>query len=104
MSNKSIAVYVRVSTTGQDVRSQEPDLRSWVKAHGRGAGVSWYRDTFTGRTFDRPGMVKLEESIKAGKVGTLVVWRLDRLGRTAGETITFLDRLHDAGVRFVSLR
>lgn len=105
MSKKQqIAVYVRVSTIGQDVRSQEPDLRSWVKAHGSGAGVNWYRDTFTGRTFNRPGMIKLEENIKTGKIGTLVVWRLDRLGRTAGETITFLDRLADAGVRFVSLR
>jgi len=104
MKKKQIALYARVSTTGQDVRSQEPDLRAWVKAHGRGGGIGWYRDTFTGRTFDRPAMGKLEADIKAGRVGTLVVWRLDRLGRTAGETITFLDRLHDAGVRFVSLR
>ena len=101
---KQIAVYVRVSTTGQDVRSQEPDLRAWVKAQGRSARVAWYRDTFSGRTFDRPGMGKLEADIKAGRLGTLVVWRLDRLGRTAGETIVFLDRLHDAGVRFVSIR
>jgi DNA invertase Pin-like site-specific DNA recombinase len=49
-------------------------------------------------------MHDVEEAIRAGKVDTLVVWRLDRLGRTAGQTITFLDDLADAGVRFVSVR
>jgi DNA invertase Pin-like site-specific DNA recombinase len=101
---KNIAVYLRVSTTGQDVASQEPDLKAWLRVHGRGRSVLWYRDRFTGATLERPGMRKLEDDTRAGKVETLVVWRLDRLGRTAGQTITFLDGLRDAGVRFVSLR
>ena len=101
---KAVAIYLRVSTTGQDVKSQEPDLRAWLRAHGRGRSVLWYRDRFTGTTLERPGMRKLEEDIRSRKVETLVVWRLDRLGRTAGQTITFLDGLGDAGVRFVSLR
>lgn len=43
----------------------------------------WYRDSFQGRTMDRPGWKKLEADLRAGKVSRLVVWRLDRLGRTA---------------------
>ena len=101
---KAIAVYLRVSTTGQDVKSQEPDLRAWVRAHGRGATVRWFRDQFTGATLNRPEMRQLETDVRSGRVGTVVVWRLDRLGRTAGQTITFLDELNAAGVRFVSLR
>jgi DNA invertase Pin-like site-specific DNA recombinase len=104
MKKKGIAVYVRVSSMGQDLRSQEPDLKIWVRAHGRGHDVSWYHETFTGKTLKRPVMDRLEESIRAGKVGTLVVWRLDRLGRTAVETLRFLDDLEAAGVRFVSVR
>jgi len=49
-------------------------------------------------------MRRLEEDIRAGRVGTVVVWRLDRLGRTAGQTINLLDELRAAGVRFVSVR
>src|SRR5436309_14930984 len=101
---KAVAVYLRVSTTGQDVKSQEPVLRAWLRAHGRGRSVLWYRDRFTGATLERPGMGELAEDIRSGRVETLVVWRLDRLGRTAAQTITFLDGLHEAGVRFVSLR
>ena len=70
---KAIAVYLRVSTNGQDVASQEPDLMSWLRAHGRGRSVLWYRDRFTGATLERPGMRKLEEDIRSGKVETLVV-------------------------------
>ncbi len=101
---KALAVYLRVSTTRQDVKSQEPDLRAWARAHGRGSSVRWYRDRFTGATLNRPEMRRLEEDIRAGRIGTVVVWRLDRLGRTAGQTIKFLDELRAAGVRFVSLR
>ena len=34
----------------------------------------------------------------------MVVWWLDRLGRTAGETISLLDRLESLGVKFVSIK
>jgi DNA invertase Pin-like site-specific DNA recombinase len=101
---KAIAVYLRVSTTGQDVKSQEPDLKAWLRVHGRGRRPIWFRDSFTGTTLQRPAMRELDEAIRSGQVDTLVVWRLDRLGRTAGQTITFLDDLAVAGVRFVSIR
>src|SRR5262249_13536468 len=101
---KATAIYLRVSSSGQDVASQEPDLRVWLSGHRRGSSVYWYRDRFTGATLERPGMRKLEHDIQSGKVETLVVWRRDRLGMAPGQTITFLDGLRDAGVRFVSLR
>lgn len=101
---KNIAVYMRVSSAGQDTAAQEPELAAWVKTHAKGRDVSWYQEQFTGRSFDRPMWRKLEERIRAGQVDTLVIWRLDRLGRTAGEMITFLDQLRTAGVRFVSLK
>lgn len=104
MSKKGIAVYLRVSTTGQDLASQEPDLKAWLKTHRRRRSVSWYRDTFTGATMKRPGMQDLEADIRAGKIGTVVVWRLDRLGRTVLELLSWLQQLDVAGVEFVSVR
>ena len=101
---KRIAIYLRVSTIGQDVASQEPDLRVWLSAHGRKRPAAWYRDTFTGKTFKRPAMQLLGEDIRSGKIGTVVVWRLDRLGRTASETLRFLDDLDASNVGFVSVR
>lgn len=104
MGKKVVGVYLRVSSVGQDVKSQEPDLKDWLKAHARGRPIQWYRDTFTGKTMRRPGMEKLEGDVSAGKVDTVLVWRLDRLGRTAAGVLAFLEQLDVAGVKFVAAR
>jgi DNA invertase Pin-like site-specific DNA recombinase len=104
MAKKAIGAYLRVSSVGQDVKSQEPDLRAWLKAHGRGRPARWYRDTFTGKTMRRPGMEKLEADVVAGRLDSVVVWRVDRLGRTAAGVLAFLEQLDVAGVKFVAVR
>ena len=96
----SIGIYMRVSSNQQDMRSQEADLASYAK----GKDVVWYSDKATGTNFNREGWKKLENDISIGKIKELVVWRLDRLGRTAGETISLLDRLESLGVKFVSIK
>ncbi len=104
MSTKHIAIYVRVSSSGQDVASQEPDLHAWECEHADGRQVLWYRDTFTGATFARPGIEALERDARAGLVDCIVVWRLDRLGRTAAQTLSFLSQLDELGVELISIR
>ena len=48
-----LAVYVRVSSVGQDTRSQKPELRAWAAAReSAGESVQWFRDKFTGTTMD----------------------------------------------------
>lgn len=104
MSTRAIAVYLRVSTTSQDLENQEPELKSWLEANGRDRPVMWFRDTFTGKTMKRPGMRRLERAVRRGRVGSVVVWSTDRLGRTARELQAFLDELDDRGIEFVALR
>ena len=97
------ASYMRVSSTkGQDTRSQEPDLTTWAKAQN--AEVVWFKDRFTGTTMERPGLERLLADVRSGKITRVVVWRLDRLGRTAKGLLTLLDELQTLSVGFVSLR
>src|SRR4051812_6132688 len=98
---KLTAIYVRVSSKQQDQRSQEPDLKRW--ADSQEEDVIWYRDKFTGKTMQRPGMDKLMADIHIGKVGTIVVWRLDRLGRTAKGLTALFEELREKGINLVSL-
>jgi DNA invertase Pin-like site-specific DNA recombinase len=104
MSTKHIAIYARVSSSGQDLAAQEPDLQAWVDKNATDHEAVWYRDTFTGTTFARPGIESLEQAIRAGTVERIVVWRLDRLGRTAAQTLSFLSQLDESGVELVSIR
>jgi DNA invertase Pin-like site-specific DNA recombinase len=102
MTTKHSAIYVRVSSKQQDHASQMPDLERWVAAHG--GAVNWYRDKFTGKTLDRPGMEKLLGDLRAGKVERIVVWRLDRLGRTTRGLCQLFDELGERKVDLVSLK
>jgi len=99
---KHTAIYVRVSSKAQDHASQMPDLERWVAAQ-EGA-VQWYRDKFTGKTMDRPGMEKLLADLRMGKVERIVVWRLDRLGRTTRGLCQLFDELGERRVDLVSLK
>ena len=103
--NKQTAIYIRVSTVQQSTRSQKADLQRWVSAQDGELGqVCWYEDKATGKNMDRPGWQKLQSAIDTGQVDRLVVWRLDRLGRTASGLCKLFEDLQVKKVRLISLK
>lgn len=100
--SKHHAIYMRVSTKRQDTASQEPDLERWAKSQE--GEIRWYSDAFTGTSMDRPGFKKLMRDIEMGLVANLVVWRLDRLGRTAKGLTCLFDDLVKRKVNLISLK
>jgi DNA invertase Pin-like site-specific DNA recombinase len=99
---KITAIYLRVSSKQQDHASQLPDLERWAAANE--GPVDWYKDKFTGKTMDRPGMEKLLSDLRMGKIERIVVWRLDRLGRTTRGLCQLFDELGERKVDLVSLK
>jgi DNA invertase Pin-like site-specific DNA recombinase len=55
----------------------------------------------SGSTPKRPALTRCLKTLRAGD--TLVVWKLDRLGRSLRDLIILLDSLNERGVRFQSL-
>ena len=51
----------------------------------------------------RPALDRLVADARRRQVDTVVVWRLDRLGRSLKHLVTLLDEFHAVGVGFVSL-
>lgn len=89
MSNQRIG-YGRISTTDQNATSQEDALKA--------AGVQrLFIDTFTGTKASRPELNKLKEVIREGD--TLVITRLDRLGRSAKDLLELASDLEAKGVQ-----
>lgn len=87
--------YARVSTTDQDAALQVDALQA--------AGCYWmFVDTISGALEHRPELDKLLDQLRPGD--TLVVWRLDRLGRSIRHLIDQLQALADRGVGFRSLQ
>ncbi len=52
----------------------------------------------------RPAWDKLAAAMRAGKVSAVVVWRIDRLGRTASGLTSLFDELRERRVNLVSLK
>jgi DNA invertase Pin-like site-specific DNA recombinase len=96
------AVYLRVSSASQQLASQEPDLQRWMRSHE--GSVSLYTDKHTGTTMQRPGWDRLWAEVLRSRVARIVVWRLDRLGRTASGLTALFDELVERKVGLVSLR
>ena len=96
------AIYVRVSSRTQQMRSQLPDLKRWAAANSDAA--RWYRDTETGTTMARPDWQRLECDMRAGKIRSVIVWRLDRLGRTAKGLTALFAELLERRANLVSIK
>ena len=101
MGGAKTAGYCRISSSDQNADLQRDALDRWAKANG--VELAWYTDTFSGKTMDRPGWNKLWRQVVAGKVEKLVVWKLDRLGRTASGLARLFEQRVEHGVGFVSL-
>jgi len=95
------AYYLRVSTKVQDTKSQEADIHAHA---AKQADAVFYRDKFTGKGMNRPGWSKLWADVCAGKVDKVVVWRLDRLGRTVAGLSQLFAELQERKIDLVSLR
>ena len=68
---------------------------------GRGGARYIFADKQSGATWDRRELQAAQSHLRQGD--TLVVWKLDRLGRTVLQSVQFLAELHKAGVEFRSL-
>jgi DNA invertase Pin-like site-specific DNA recombinase len=98
-------IYLRVSTTSQSMRCQEPDLKTFAAAEQASGGeVIWYRDKASWKTMERPGWDRLWADVLSGRVNKIVCWRFDRLGRTARGLVVLRDELVARNVGLVSLR
>ncbi|MGK9069663.1 MULTISPECIES: recombinase family protein [Staphylococcus] len=86
--------YARVSTGLQNLNLQEDRLNQY-------GCEKIFSDHISGAKSKRPGLDKAIEFVRSGD--TIVVWRLDRLGRNMADLITLVNELNNRGVSFHSL-
>jgi DNA invertase Pin-like site-specific DNA recombinase len=87
--------YARVSTDDQTPALQ---LAALKKA---GCKTTFKDDGLSGATTKRPALLRCLKKLESGD--TLIVWKLDRLGRSLRDLIAMLDDLKRRGVKFRSL-
>src|SRR5574337_123534 len=97
-----VAVYHRVSTLDQNPGLARDELHDAVARLG-GDVVLDLEETGSGARNDRPGLQRLMEAARRGKLDAVVVWKLDRFGRSALDVLTNIRDLDAAGVRFIAM-
>jgi len=101
-SAKQVACYIRVSTVGQNQAGQRREIERWLSGNGI-ENVRWFIDKQTGDNLDRPAFEQLQQAVFNGEVGTVVVWKLDRLSRKLRDGINVLCEWCERGLRVVSV-
>ena len=94
------AIYVRISTDKQSHESQLLELRTHCQRRGW-AEVVEYSDTITGSKFTRRGLDALFADVRKGKVERVVVFKLDRLGRSLAHLAQLIAELTANGTALV---
>ena len=98
-----VAIYGRVSTDGQSVDLQVNELREYV-AKRNWVIVEEYLDVISGSKESRPALNRLMADARQRKFDILLVWKIDRFGRSLKHLVNSLAELENVGVAFVSLR
>lgn len=85
--------YARVSTNDQNIDLQRDALEKCCE--------KIFEDVLSGGRRERPGLSRALEELRTGD--TLVVWKLDRLGRSVKDLVELVGELEKRGIHFQSL-
>ena len=94
MEEAMLIGYARVSMDDQNLDLQEDAL-------AKAGCEKIFKDQITGRSALRPGLEKMMEILREGDM--LIVWRLDRLGRSLSHLIEWVRQLEEKKIGFISL-
>jgi putative DNA-invertase from lambdoid prophage Rac len=97
-----VALSHRVSTLDQDPAGARAELAAAAARLGAEVELD-VEETGSGARNDRPGLRRVLEAVRRGRVDAVVVWKLDRFGRSALDLLANVRELEASGVRFLAL-
>ncbi len=97
-----VALYARVSTTQQDPEVQLHELRALASARGWTITQEYVDAGISGASTNRPELARLLADAHKGCFAGILVWRLDRLGRSLRHLVTVVEDLLARGIEVIS--
>ena len=90
----SCAIYTRVSSTDQDCELQIRSFNKYANRQGW-AIVETYQDVMSGAKVNRPDLNRLMLDGRTWKFDCLLVWKLDRFGRSLVDCLNNIGALEE---------
>src|SRR5438309_10758320 len=100
-----VAIYARVSTVnhGQDAGLQTRELRQFAEARGWTIASEYVDSGVSGAKDSRPELNRLMADAKRRRFDVVLVWKLDRFGRSLRHLVNALAEFESLNIAFVSL-
>ncbi len=102
MPSSRAALYHRVSTVDQHPELARKELGAAAKQRGFKVVLD-IEETGSGARNDRPGLQRIMEAARKGQIDVVVVWKLDRFGRSALDLLANIETLTRGGVAFEAI-
>src|SRR5712691_8334361 len=100
-----VALYARVSTlNGQDPEMQLRELREYVVRRNWSVSAEYIDQGVSGSKESRPALNRLMADAHQGRFDAVLVWKIDRFGRSLKHLVVSLAELGGLGVAFISFR
>lgn len=99
----NVALYARVSTADQDCAMQLAELREYCKRREWVIGCEYLDEGWSGRRSDRPAMNRLLYDARVHAFDAVLVWKLDRFGRSVADLTSNIQQLEKCGIRFMAV-
>lgn len=106
MKTPRVALYARVSTSNghQDPEMQLRELREYAERRGFEVVEEYVDRGISGSKDSRPALNRMMADACSRRLDTILVWKLDRFGRSLRHLVNALAQIESLGVAFISLR
>jgi putative DNA-invertase from lambdoid prophage Rac len=101
-SSVRAAVYARVSTTDQTCEMQLRELRDYCQRRGWEIAGEYVDTGWSGAKASRPELDRLMKDARQRRFDAVLVWKLDRWGRSLIQSLQSVQELASMGVRFIA--
>ncbi len=98
-----VALYARCSTSEQTVIPQLEGVREYAALRGFEVVEEYVDEAISGAKAKRPALDRLLEDAHRRRFDAVLVWKLDRLGRSLSHLIRLVETFGSLGVDLVSL-
>lgn len=100
---ETACAYARISTKEQNIDTQLKVIREYCTKNGLGVVTEYADQGVSGAKTSRPQLDLMLKDVREGKLDTIVVYKLDRLGRSLKHLLDLLFELKNKKIRLISI-
>ncbi len=99
----NVALYCRVSTADQSCDLQRQELNEYCQRRGWQIAGEYIDTGWSGSKADRPELTRLMGDARKRRFDLVLVWKLDRWGRSVADSMRTIQELDGVGVKFLAI-